>query len=62
MASRYYGMDRGQTTDDIDEGSSTTSSDVEIVINLAKSLTRAEVLQIMDMLKERIIEEPWAPA
>mgnify|MGYP003572758074 CR=1 FL=1 len=62
MASRYYGMDRGEIQEDIDEDSSTTSSDVEIVIDLSKSLTRAEVLEIMDMLKRRILEDDWAPA
>ena len=62
MASRYYGMDRGEIQEDIDEDSSTTSSDVEIVIDLSKSLTRAEVLENMDMLKRRILEDDWAPA
>lgn len=62
MASRYYGSDRGETYDDITESSATTSKDVELVVDLAASLTKSEVLMKLDEIKGWITKGNWPPA
>ena len=63
MAQRYYGLDRGETKNDITEDSSSTATtDVEIRIDLAASMSKSEVLIAIDMLKAFIIEDTWPPA
>lgn len=62
MAKRYYGLSRGQTEFDVDEDSSTTSNDVEVVFDLSKSYTKIELLNQLDMIKNRIIKDDFPPA
>lgn len=63
MAQRYYGNDRGDTEFGITEGSSTTATtDVEVRVDLAASMTKSEVLQQLDMIKNHIIKGNWPPA
>lgn len=62
MASRYYGIDRGQTYDDILEDAATNSTDIEVVVDLAVSLTKAEVLDKLDEIKMHITKGNWPPA
>lgn len=62
MASRYYGLNRGQRAVDIVEGSSTGSKSVEIAIDLAHNMTRSEVLQAIEYIKGAITEDTWPPA
>lgn len=61
MASRYYGTDRGEAGYVV-EGSSTGTKDVELVVNLAKSLTKEEVLLRIDKIKRHILKGNWPPA
>ena len=63
MADRFYGIDRGANAfADVVDGSSSPTKDVEIVIDLAVSLERSEVLQLIDILKDRILADTWPPA
>jgi len=62
MADRIYGINRGQTEFAVVEDSSSPTKDVEIVVDLAKSLTKAEVLQLIDYIRNHVIKGNWPPA
>jgi hypothetical protein len=64
MANQYYGIDRGETTKmDVTTGAaSTATTDVEIRVDLAASMTREEVLRAIEVLKQSIYEANWPPA
>ena len=62
MASRYYGINRGQTEFSVAEGSSTNTKDVELVVDLAKNLTKAEVIEKIDEIKNHVLKGNWPPA
>ena len=47
MASRFIGLNRGQTEFDIVEGASTGSKDVELRVDTGKSLTKNEVTMML---------------
>lgn len=58
MASRYYGIERGQTRKDVLEASSTSSVGVELVVDLAKVSTdgqsQREILIAIEEIKQYI--------
>ncbi len=58
MTNTYIGLNRGadQSPDQVAEGSSTQSTDVELRIDNSKSLTRLEIILIVQAL-ERYIED-----
>jgi len=57
MAQKYYGLDRGDQGNDVTEGSSSTATtDVEIRIDLAASMSPVEVLAAIENLKNWIIK------
>ena len=62
MADRIYGLDRGDQKEDIVEDSSTPTKDVEVVVDLAVSLEKSEVLIMLDLIKQHILEGDWPPA
>lgn len=67
MAERFYGIDRGETKKDVTEGSSSTATtDVEVRIDLAGISTgadgRNEVIQMLEYIKQAILEDSWPPA
>lgn len=62
MADRFYGLDRGDTEFDVSEGSSTPTKDIEVAVDLAVSLEKSEVLQLLDMIKNHIVKGDWPPA
>ena len=62
MADRIYGLDRGDTEFDVVEGSSTPTKDVEVVVDLAVSLEKSEVLQKIEEIKNHIVKGDWPPA
>lgn len=67
MAERFYGLDRGDTKNDVTEGAaSTATTDVEVRIDLAgfpsDASYKSEVLQMLDMIKQYILEDSWPPA
>lgn len=63
MASRYYGMNKGQTEFDIVEGSSTNSTDFELVVDLStNSPSKEDVYLFLDKLENYLISHIWPPA
>lgn len=64
MANRYYGIDRGeQGVRNVTEGAaSTATTDVEVRIDLAASMSKMEVLLAIDTLKDAITQDTWPPA
>lgn len=67
MAERYYGLNRGETKASVVEGSSSTATtDVEVRIDLAGIASdnqgRNEVLQMLENIKQAIMEDAWPPA
>jgi len=62
MADRIYGLDRGDTEFDVSEGSSSPTKDVEVVVDLAVSLEKSEVLRKLDEIKNHIVKGNWPPA
>jgi hypothetical protein len=62
MADRIYGIDRGQTEFQVVEGSASPTTGVEVVIDLAVGLTKAEVLMALECIENHIIKGNWPPA
>lgn len=62
MADRFYGLDRGDTEFDVADQLSSPTKDVEIVVDLAVNLERSEVLQLLDMMRNHILNVDWPPA
>jgi hypothetical protein len=62
MADRIYGLDRGETEFSVAEDSSSPTKDVEVVVDLAVSLTKNEVLMALEMISNHIIKGNWPPA
>lgn len=56
MASEFYGFNRGQTEFNVTEGSSTGSTDIELRVDLTKSLTKEEVCSFLQMLENVIMK------
>lgn len=64
MASAYFGLNRGDTgrssaagTSPVTESASATgSTDLEVRIDLTKSLTKLEMVLMLDRLKEWVME------
>jgi len=62
MASRYYALDIGLPMTDVAEGSSTQSKTVEVVIDLADTPTRDQVLTALKNIENYILQDVWLPA
>ncbi len=63
MATRLYTLDRSDTEFQVTEtvGAATTES-VEVTIDLADNLTKAEIFEKLDMIKNHILKSVWPPA
>lgn len=64
MATRRYGISQGETLDQITEGvgSATAADGIELTVDLAVGLTKAEVVLALEHFKNHIIEGNWPPA
>lgn len=64
MATRRYGLSRGETEFQVTEGvgSATASDNIELTVDLAVSLTKNEVILALEMLQNWIIKGNWPPA
>lgn len=64
MATRLYGLSRGETEFQVTEGvgSAVAADDIELTVDLAKNLTKSEVLIKLDELKNHITKGNWPPA
>lgn len=61
MASRYFGISRGQKEFDIVEGSSTNSTNVELVVDLAANVEKSELIDMLNALKNKILKSTYPP-
>lgn len=57
MAEVFYGMSRGDQEHDVSVGASTPSEAVEVVIDDAKISTKSEILDLLDMIRNRILKD-----
>lgn len=64
MATRRYGLSRGETEFNVTEavGAATSADDVELTVDLTKSLTKAEVLDKIEEISNWIVKGNWPPA
>lgn len=63
MASRYFAIAKQHSNpENVTEGSSTGSKDVELVVDLTNSPTRAQVLQAVRAIEGYVQKCNWPPA
>lgn len=62
MASRYFGIEKGEKFTSITEDSSTTGKTIEVVVDLADGASREQVLVGLENLKNYILQSNWPPA
>ena len=63
MATRLYGISRGEGQEQIADGiGAATTDDVELTIDLAAGLTREEVVVLLDRVTRYILEYDFPPA
>lgn len=64
MATRIYGISRGETEFQITEGvgSAVAADGMEFTFDLAVGLTKGEVLRGLDMIKAHILKGNFPPA
>lgn len=64
MATRRYGLSRGETSFQVTEaaGAAVSSDGVEVTVDLAVSFTKAEVVLALEMIMDWIIKGNWPPA
>lgn len=59
MASKYIGVNIGETLEDVTHGSSTTTSDVEVVVDLTNGLTTSDIVIALDLIKAYLVENDY---
>lgn len=64
MATRLYGISRGETEFQITEGvgSAVVADNIEVTVNLAVSLTKDEVIRALRMIENHILKGNFPPA
>lgn len=66
MATRLYGVSRGEDTLNSlvaeGAGSATAADDVEVTIDLTKSITREEFFRLLDKIRDHALKGNWPPA
>jgi hypothetical protein len=55
MATRYYGVSRGETAATV--AASTTSKNIELAVNDAVSLEKADIVKAFEAIKKAILED-----
>lgn len=63
MATRLYGISRGDRSEAISEtvGPAVTK-ELELIVDLAPGMTREELLLLLERLSRHILEHDWPPA
>ncbi|WP_395017735.1 hypothetical protein [Dongia sp.] len=61
MSIQYIGINRGQQNADIASGTSTTGRQIELAVNDAVGITRKEVLDSLDKLRDFIVNTRATP-
>lgn len=64
MATRLYGISRGENMNGVVSGvgSATSADNVEITIDLAANMQKSEVLDSIEKIKNYIFNNQWPPA
>lgn len=61
MATQFIGKDRGAARTTITTGTSTTSKTLEVTVNLAGNMTRAEVVNGLSEIIDYILDTRTTP-
>ncbi len=62
MATKYYGLNRGEQNQTyVAEGTSTTSKSLEVVMNDAVGWTKQEFFEALDAIKRHVLERGLKP-
>jgi len=59
MATVYYGVNRGGHDEDVAIATSTTSKNVELVVNEGVVLSRVELLEALQAIENAIIKQNY---
>lgn len=64
MATRLYGLSRGENMDQVTEGvgSAVAADSIELTVDLAVSLTKEDVLLALKKFEAYILKGNWPPA
>lgn len=64
MATRRYGLSRGETFNQITEavGAAVATDSVELTVDLASGLTREDVVLAIEKIQHHITQGNWPPA
>lgn len=64
MATRRFGLSRGETLDQVTEavGAAVAADSVELTVDLAANLTREDVLLALEKFEYYITQVNWPPA
>jgi len=61
MAIQYLGINRGQQSTDVASGTSTTGRQIELAVNDAVGITRKELLDSLDKLRDFVVNARVTP-
>ena len=61
MAIQYFGINRGQQSGDVVTGTSTTGRAIELAVNDAVGITRKDVLDSLDKLRDALVNQRTTP-
>jgi hypothetical protein len=56
MAKIYFGSDKGQNKDDIVSGAAVLNKGIEIVIDQAQGMSKADIITKLEELEQAILE------
>lgn len=64
MATRLYGISRGDVDNQITEGvgSAVAADNIELTVDLAEGVTKEDVILALEKFKGHIIKGDWPPA
>lgn len=64
MATRRYGLSRGETFDQVTEavGAAVATDAVEVTVDLAVNLSKEDVLLALEKIQNHIVQGNWPPA
>lgn len=63
MATRLYGISRGESQEQISEtAGAVTTDELELTIDLAAGMTREEVVVLLDRIARYVLEHDFPPA
>lgn len=62
MANYYIGLNKGQVLKDVAVNTSTNSVDIELNILSTNVTSKADVLQAVEFIVDKLIQSNWPPA